>query len=78
MYHLGESIIIMGIAIGGLENKQYRGDNKHKEEEYCIELNKPKKSKNSLSASDIKKIIGVNYRFMSTIFTVYKNSGDNL
>ena len=78
LYRSGEGIVAMGIASGKLEKKPWHGEDKHKDEEYCMELDKFKKLKKPLSASDIKKITGVNYRFMSTMFAVDKDSGDKL
>jgi len=78
LYRSGEGIVAMGIASGKLEKKPWHGEDKHKDEEYCMRLDKFKKLKKPLSASDIKKITGVNYRFMSTMFAVDKDSGDKL
>lgn len=78
LYRSGEGIVAMGIASGKLEKKPWHGEDKHKDEEYYMRLDKFKRLKKSLSASEIKKITGVNYRFMSTMFAVDKDSGDNL
>ncbi len=43
-----------------------------------MKLNKFEKLKKSLPASGIKKITGVNYRFMSTMFSIDKDSGEKL
>ena len=68
----------MGIASGKLEKKLYHGEEKHKDEEYCMKLGKFKKLKQPLPAAEIKKITGVNYRFMSTMFATDENSGNKL
>ncbi|HGE72397.1 TPA: EVE domain-containing protein [Candidatus Poribacteria bacterium] len=78
LYRSGEGIVAMGIASGKLEKKPWHGEDKHKDEEYCMKLDKFKILKDPLSASDIKKITGVNYRFMPTMFAVDKDSGDKL
>lgn len=78
LYRSGEGIVAMGIASGKLEKKPWHGEDKHKNEEYCMKLDKFRKLKKPLSASDIKKITGVNYRFMSTMFAVDEDSGNNL
>lgn len=78
LYRSGDGIVAMGIASGKLEKKPWHGEDKHKDEEYHMRLDKFKRLKKSLSASEIKKITGVNYRFMSTMFAVDKDSGDNL
>jgi len=43
-----------------------------------MKLDKFRKLKQPLPAAEIKKITGVNYRFMSTMFAVDKDSGDKL
>lgn len=78
LYRSGEGIVAMGIASGKLEKKPWHGEDKHKDEEYCMKLDKFRKLKKPLFASDIKKITGVNYRFMSTMFVVDEDSGNNL
>lgn len=78
LYRSGKGIVAVGIASGKIEKKPYHGEEKHKDEEYCMKLDKFKKLKQSLPASDIRKITGVNYRFMSTMFAVSKDSGDKL
>lgn len=78
LYRSGEGIAAMGIASGKLEKKPWHGEDGHKNEEYCMKLDKFKRLNKSLAASDIKKITGVDYRFMSTMFAVDKDSGDKL
>lgn len=78
LYRSGDGIIAKGIATGKLEKKDYHGLKKYKDELYCMKLDKFKKLKKPLPAADIKKITGVNYRFMSTMFAISKESGENL
>jgi hypothetical protein len=78
LYRSGTGIVAMGLASGELEKRPYHGDPKHKDEEYCMKLEKFKELKKSLRASDIKRITGVDYRFMSTMFALDKDSGDTL
>ena len=78
LYRSGEGVVAVGIASGKLERKPYHGEEKHKDEEYCMKLDKFRKLRQPLPASDIKRITGVNYRFMSTMFAVDKDSGDKL
>ena len=78
LYRSGEGIVAMGSASGKIEKNPYQGNPKYKEEEYCMKLSKFKRLKKSLSAADIKKITGVNYRFMSTMFSIDKESGEKL
>ena len=78
LYRSGQGIIAMGIASGKLEKKPYHGEEEHRNEEYCMKLNKFKKLMQPLPAAEIKTITGVNYRFMSTMFAIDKDSGDKL
>jgi len=68
----------MGIASGKLEKKPFHGEEEHRDEEYCMKLDRFKKLKQPLPAAEIKRITGVNYRFMSTMFAVDRDSGDKL
>lgn len=77
-YRSGEGIVAMGLASGKIDRKPYQGNPKYKDEEYSMKLNKFKILKKSLPAAEIKKITGVNYRFMSTMFSIDKESGEKL
>jgi len=78
LYRSGEGIVAMGAASGKLEKKPYHGDERHRNEEYCMNLDRFKRLRRPLRAAEIKRITGVNYRFMSTMFTVDRDSGDKL
>lgn len=78
LYRSGKGIIALGLGSGKLEKKPYHDDEKHKDEEYCMKLNKFKELNEPLPASEIKKITGVNYRFMSTMFAIDTDSGNKL
>lgn len=78
LYRSGEGIIAMGVASGKLEKKPYHGEEKHKNEEYCMRLDKFKKLKQPLPAAEIKEITDKNYRFMSTMFAIDGDSGGRL
>ena len=78
LYRSGEGIVAMGIASGKLEKKAFHGEEEHRDEEYCMNLERFKKLKQPLPAAEIKRITGVNYRFMSTMFAVDRDSGDKL
>ncbi|GEM_PF-7035288 len=47
-------------------------------EEYYIELEDLKILNKPLSAKELKKIIKVDYRFMSTMFGIGKENGDKI
>ncbi len=78
LYRSGEGIVAMGIASGKREKKSYPGREEPEDDEYFMKLDKFRKLKQPLPAAEIKKITGVNYRFMSTMFAVDKDSGDKL
>lgn len=78
LYRSGDGIAAMGIASGKLEKAPYHGEEEHRGEEYSMKLDKFRKLKRPLPAAEIKKVTGVNYRFMSTMFAVDSDSGDKL
>lgn len=78
LYRSGEGIVAVGTASGKLERIAYHGKEEDRDEEYSMKLNRFKKLKQPLPAAEIKKITGVNYRFMSTMFAIDKDSGDKL
>jgi len=78
LYRSKEGIVAMGSASGKIEKKPYQGNPKYKDEEYCMKLSRFKRLKKALPATDIKKITGVNYRFMSTMFSIDRESGEKL
>ncbi len=78
LYRSGKGIVAMGIVSGRLEKKPYHGEEKHKDEEYCMRLDKFKKLKQPLPAGEIRRITDTNYRFMSTMFAIDGDSGNSL
>ena len=78
LYRSGTGIVALGLASDKLEKQDYHHEKKYRDEEYFRKLDRFKLLKNPLSAADIKKITGINYRFMSTMFAVDKDSGDKL
>lgn len=78
LYRSGEGIVAMGIASGKREKKPYPGCKEPEDDEYFMKLDKFKKLIRPLPAAEIKRITEVNYRFMSTMFAVDKDSGDRL
>lgn len=75
LYSSGTGIIARGIANSRYKRKDYHDNPEHKDEEYYIELKNFAKCSNPLSASEIVKITGVNFRFMKTCFAIDKESG---
>jgi hypothetical protein len=58
-----------------LEKKPHGED---EDGEYSMKLEKFKRLKTPLPASEIKKITGIDYRFMSTMFGIDRESSDKL
>ena len=75
LYRSGEGIVAIGTASGKLEKKPHGED---EDGEYSMKLEKFRKMKRALQASEIKKITGINYRFMSTMFAIDKESSEKL
>ncbi|MCB9304924.1 MAG: EVE domain-containing protein [Lewinellaceae bacterium] len=78
LYRSGTGIIAKGIATGELIKKAYRDNPEHPNEEYSMKLNKFRILDNPIAASEIKKIAGVNYVFMQTMFSIDKETGEKL
>lgn len=78
LYRSGEGIIAMGVASGRLEKKPYHGEEKHKDEEYCMSLEKFKKLKQPLPAAEVRRITEKNYPFRPTMFVIDRDSGNSL
>lgn len=76
LYKNGSGIVGYGIATGNLEKKEYDGFDDY---EYYMKLDKfIDISDNPLSASDIKNILGKNYVFMRTMFSITDDEKDIL
>lgn len=76
LYKNGHGIVAYGIANGKLEKKAYDG---FEDYEYYMKLNNfIDISDNPISASKIKEIVGKNYVFMKTMFSINDDEKDNL
>ncbi|MCU0440473.1 MAG: hypothetical protein MUC49_21480 [Raineya sp.] len=79
LYRSGVGIIAKGIGSGIIDKSSYRGEKeKWSNEEYSTKLIKFKKLSKPIKASEIKKISGVNYVFMQTMFSIDKDTGEKL
>lgn len=78
LYRSGTGIVAIGKGSGIIEKKDYHNQPSLKDEEYYTPLEDFKVLKKPLSASDLKIITQVNYRFMSTIFDIGKENGDKV
>lgn len=75
LYSSGTGIIARGIVDSRYKKKDYHDNPRHKDEEYYVELENFTNCSNPLTASEIVKITGVNFRFMKTCFAIDKESG---
>lgn len=78
LYRSGVGIIAKGIGSGEIDKLPYQGQEKWTNEEYSTKLTKFKKLSTPIRASEIKKIAGVNYVFMQTMFSIDKETGEKL
>jgi len=75
LYQSGVGIVAVGEASGKLQKCAYQGNPEHMDEEYFMKLRNFKKIKPPISAGEVKKLTGVNYVFMSTMFGIDAESG---
>lgn len=75
LYQSGVGIVAFGEADGKLRKSSYQGNQDEPDEDYSMKLNRFQKVSPPLSASEIKKITGVNHVFMSTMFGLDADSG---
>ena len=75
LYQSGIGIIAYGIASGKLDKKNFEN---HVNYEYSMKLNKFKKLKKPLAASEMKKIANQGFSFRNTMFSVSEESKDLL
>ena len=78
LYQSGVGIVAYGEASGKLEKHSHQDKPENKDEEYSMKLNKFKKITPALSASEIKKITGVNHVFMGTMFGLDFENGKKI
>jgi hypothetical protein len=75
LYQSGTGIVAYGNASGKLEKSNYHDDIEKKDEEYWMKLNNYHRIDPPISASRIKEITDVDYRFMSTMFGIDNENG---
>lgn len=78
LYRSGVGIIAKGIATGQIDKSSYQNNPKHPNEEYSMRLNHFKVLDKPIRAFEIKSISGVNYRFMQTMFSIDKETGEKI
>jgi len=75
LYQSGVGVVALGTADGMLVKALYQGKAEHPDEEYSMKLLHFQRVSPPLSAAEIKKITGINHRFMSTMFGLDGESG---
>jgi len=78
LYQSGAGIVALGIADGKLQKAPYQGNPDHPYEEYSMKLLQFQGVFPPITASEIKRVTGNNYRFMSTLFGIDADSGKAL
>lgn len=78
LYQSGVGIIAVGVANGKLKKRSYQGNPEYEDEDFSILLNKFELVESPMTAAKIKEICGVNYRFMSTMFSIDAEAGRKL
>lgn len=75
LYQSGVGVVAFGEADGKLKKAEYE---ENPDEEYSMKLNKFQRLSRPLSASEIKSITEIDYRFMTTMFGVDADSGKKI
>ncbi len=75
LYQSGVGIVAVGVATGKLLKRDYQ---EKPNEDFSMPLTKFEMLETPMTASEIKEICGVNYRFMSTLFSIDAEAGRKL
>jgi hypothetical protein len=75
LYQSGVGIVAGGLATGNLKKRDHEG---HPDENYSMPLTKFELLSTPIPAWEIKQLCGVNYRFMSTLFSIDAEAGRKL
>jgi hypothetical protein len=78
LYQSGAGIVAMGRASGKVEKADYHGDQKNKDEEFFMKLERFQVLDSFVSASKIKEITGNYYSFRGTMFSIDTDSSNAL
>lgn len=78
LYRSGVGIVAKGKATGQNKMKNYHGDSIHPDEEYYQKLRDFQKFDTPISPSEIKRISGVSYFYMQTMFRIDEKTGKKL
>jgi hypothetical protein len=78
LYQSGVGIVAVGVATGKLQKRHYQGNSEYPDEDFSMPLTKFELVESPMTASEIKEACGVNYRFMSTLFSIDAEAGRKL
>ncbi|WP_157834124.1 EVE domain-containing protein [Candidatus Methanoperedens nitratireducens] len=78
LYQSGIGIVARGTVKSDLKKSHYPGKPKDIDEEYYVELKSFSEIKKPLTATEIKTITSIDYRFMMTCFSVDRESGNKI
>jgi len=78
LYQSGVGIVAIGVANGKLQKRAYQGNQDQPEEDFSMPLTKFEIVESPVTAAEIKATCGVNYRFMSTLFSIDAEAGRKL
>jgi hypothetical protein len=78
LYQSGVGIVAVGEADGNLKKQPYHGKPENTDEEYFMKLRHFESVSPPLKAAEIKRITGIDHRFMSVMFGLDVDSGKTL
>lgn len=78
LYQSGVGIVAVGEADGRLQKRPYHEKADHKDEEYFMKLRHFEPIAPPLKAAEIKRITGIDHRFMSVMFGLDTDSGKKI
>jgi hypothetical protein len=78
LYQSGVGIVAVGVANGKLKKRPYQENPDYLGEDFSMPLTKFQLIEDPITAAEIKQVCGVNYRFMSTLFSIDEEAGRKL
>jgi len=78
LYQSGMGVVAVGEADGNLQKRPYHGKPENIDEEYFMKLRRFERVSPPLRAAEIKRITGIDHRFMSVMFGLDADSGKAL
>jgi hypothetical protein len=78
LYQSGVGIVALGVASGKVDKRPYQENPENQDEDFSTRLLKFELVDPPMQAAEIKEACGVNYRFMSTLFSIDAEAGRKL